>query len=65
LPEGFETALFQNGCLAFRSPAKIDLRLKVKCSVMSVSFQARPRDSCKHDFAITNRYADRCRFYRN
>jgi hypothetical protein len=29
LPEGLETALFQNGCLAFRSPASIDLRLSL------------------------------------
>jgi hypothetical protein len=43
-PEGFETALFQNGFLAFRSPAKIDLGLKLKSSVMSVSLQARPGD---------------------
>jgi hypothetical protein len=41
-PEGVETAQFQNWFLAFRSPAKIDLRLKL--SVMSVSFQARPGD---------------------
>jgi hypothetical protein len=43
-PEGFETALFQNGCLAFRSPASIDLRLKPKSSMMSASLQARPGD---------------------
>jgi hypothetical protein len=43
-PEKFETALFQNGCLAFRSPAKIDLRLKLKSSVISISLQARPGD---------------------
>jgi hypothetical protein len=43
-PEGFETALFQNGFLACRSPAKIDLCLKLKSSVMSESFQAQPGD---------------------
>jgi hypothetical protein len=43
-PEWFETAQFQNGCSAFRSPAKIDLRLKLKSSVTSVSLQARLGD---------------------
>jgi hypothetical protein len=43
-PEGFESALFQNGCLAFKSLAKIDLRLKLKSSVISASLQARPGD---------------------
>jgi hypothetical protein len=40
----FETALLQNGVLGFRSPAKVDLRLKFKSSVISASFQARPGD---------------------
>jgi hypothetical protein len=43
-PEGLETTLFQNGCLAFRSPASSDLCLKLKSSVMSVSFQVWPSD---------------------
>jgi hypothetical protein len=47
-PEAFEIALFQNGCLAFRSPASIDLRLNLKSSVMSASPQARRFvNSCK------------------
>jgi hypothetical protein len=37
LPEGFETAPFQNGCLAFSSPALADLCLKLKSSVTSTS----------------------------
>jgi hypothetical protein len=41
-PEALETTLFQNGCLAFSSPAKIDLCLRLKSSVKSVSFQAWP-----------------------
>jgi hypothetical protein len=41
-PEEFETALFQNGCLEFRSLAKVDLRLKLKGSVISASLQSRP-----------------------
>jgi hypothetical protein len=43
-PEGFVTALFQNGCLAFRSPASIDLRLRLKSSVISASLQQLPGD---------------------
>jgi hypothetical protein len=43
-PEGFKVALLQKGCLAFRSPAKIDLRLKLTSSLMSASCQARPGD---------------------
>jgi hypothetical protein len=35
-PEEFETALFQNGCLAFRSPARIDFLLELKSSDVSV-----------------------------
>jgi hypothetical protein len=35
-PEGFETLLFQTGCFAFRSPAKMDFALSFKSSVMSV-----------------------------
>jgi hypothetical protein len=66
-PKGLETILFQNGCLAFRSPAKMDLLLKFKSSIMSSSVQALLGDlySCKQYFTITNRYADPCRFYRN
>jgi hypothetical protein len=41
-PDGFETVLLLIECLAFRSPARIDFRLKRKNSVMSASFQARP-----------------------
>jgi hypothetical protein len=44
LPEGFETVLFQNGCLAFRSNARTDLRLNFKSSMMSASLQAFPED---------------------
>jgi hypothetical protein len=43
-PQAFETTLFQNGCLSLRSPASSELRLKLKGSVMSVSFQAWPGD---------------------
>jgi hypothetical protein len=43
-PERFETALFRNGCLAFRSPPKLDLRLRLKSSMMSTSLQALPGD---------------------
>jgi hypothetical protein len=42
-PEVLEATLFQNGCLAFKSPASSDLSLKLKSSVMSASFQAWPR----------------------
>jgi hypothetical protein len=35
MPEGLETMLFQNGYLAFRSPASSNLSLKLKSSVMS------------------------------
>jgi hypothetical protein len=38
--EVLETTLFQNGCLAFGSPARRDLCLKLKSSVVFVSFQA-------------------------
>jgi hypothetical protein len=41
-PENFETSLFQNGCLAFRTHAKMDFRLKFKRSAMSAAIQARP-----------------------
>jgi hypothetical protein len=44
LLKGFETVLFQNKCLAFRSPANIVLCLKLKSSVMSVSIHTRPGD---------------------
>jgi hypothetical protein len=54
-PEGLETTLFQNGCLAFRSPASSDLCLKLK-SPMVIQTAA-----SKH-FTITNRYADPCGF---
>jgi hypothetical protein len=37
-PEELETTFFQNGCLAFRSPASSDLQ----SSVMFVSFQVWP-----------------------
>jgi hypothetical protein len=37
-PEGLETALFQDECLAFRSPTKMNLCLKLKSSVMSTTF---------------------------
>jgi hypothetical protein len=37
LAESFETELFQNRCLVFRSPAKIYLFLNLKNSVMSAS----------------------------
>jgi hypothetical protein len=40
----FASALFQNGCFAFRSLASIDLRLKLQNSVISASLQARPGD---------------------
>jgi hypothetical protein len=43
-PVGFATALLQKGCLAVRSPAKIELSLKLKSSVISISLQARPGD---------------------
>jgi hypothetical protein len=43
-PDGFETALFQNGCPMLRSLVKIDLPLKLKISVMSASIQARLGD---------------------
>jgi hypothetical protein len=43
-PEGFETALFQDGYLAFRSPANTDLFLKLKRLLMSTSLQAPPWD---------------------
>jgi hypothetical protein len=36
--------LFQNGCSAFRTPAKIEICLKLQSSVMSVLFQAWPGD---------------------
>jgi hypothetical protein len=39
-PEGLESALFQNRCLAFRSPASSDLCLKLKNSAINASFQA-------------------------
>jgi hypothetical protein len=38
-PEGRETALYPNGCLAFISPASKDLCLDLNNSVMSASFQ--------------------------
>jgi hypothetical protein len=45
MPEGLEMILFQNGCLAFRSLAYSDLRLKlIKSSVIFASFQAWPGD---------------------
>jgi hypothetical protein len=44
LPEGFETALFQNGCLVFRSSARMDLCIKLMSSMMSASVQAQPGD---------------------
>jgi hypothetical protein len=43
-PERFETELFQTGCLAFRSPAKIVFVLKPKSLRMSVLFQGQPGD---------------------
>jgi hypothetical protein len=43
-PEGFETVLFQNGCLAFRSSANIVLFLKLKISMTSSSLQVQPGD---------------------
>jgi hypothetical protein len=36
-PERLEITLFKNGRLAFTSPSSIDLRLKLKCSIMSAS----------------------------
>jgi hypothetical protein len=44
ITEGLETILFQNGCLAFGSPAKMNLLLKLKSSMMSASLQALARD---------------------
>jgi hypothetical protein len=43
-PEGLEITLFQNGCLAFGSPANSNLYLKLKISMTSASFQALPGD---------------------
>jgi hypothetical protein len=43
-PERFETAPFQNGCLALRSLAEMNLRPMIKSSVMSVLPQARHGD---------------------
>jgi hypothetical protein len=39
VPEGLETMLFQNGCLAFTSSASRNLCLKLKGSVMSASLR--------------------------
>jgi hypothetical protein len=61
--EWFETLLFQNWCLVFRSFIKMHLFLRLKSSIMSASIQARPGDNinnCKQNFTITNRYADSC-----
>jgi hypothetical protein len=41
LPKGFEIAVFQNWYLAFRKPAKMDLCLTFKNSVMAASLQER------------------------
>jgi hypothetical protein len=42
-PEGFETALFQDGCLALRSPAKMHLCLRFKSLAMSTSLDHLPK----------------------
>jgi hypothetical protein len=39
-PEGIETLLFQIGCFAFRSSARMDLFLNPNSSVMSVSLHS-------------------------
>jgi hypothetical protein len=43
-PEGYEILLFQTGCFAFRSPARMDLFLNPNSSVMSVSLDSRYGD---------------------
>jgi hypothetical protein len=42
--EDLEITLFQNRCLAVRSPASSDLCLKLKYSIMSASFRVWPGD---------------------
>jgi hypothetical protein len=63
-PEQFETLLFQTGCFAFRSPAKMDLILRFKRSVRSASPRCMWRfiKRCKQYFNMYNRYAKPCCF---
>jgi hypothetical protein len=64
-PEGFETSLFQTGCFAFRSLARMDFVLKFTSSVMSASLHALWRfiNKCQQHFSMSNRYADPRCFY--